>query len=28
MFSITKHDADLKKPIKILYGKNDKVRPW
>lgn len=28
MFSITKFDPESKKPIKIIYGKNDKVRPW
>ncbi len=28
MFPITKFDPQSNKPIRVIYGKNDKVRPW
>ena len=28
MFPFTKFDPKSKKLLKLIYGKNDKVRPW
>lgn len=28
MFPFTKFDPHSKKPVKVIYGKKDKVRPW
>ena len=28
MFEITKFDPNINKPLRLIYGLNDKVRPW